>query len=148
MDGRDDKAFRETLRALSSRSEYSAVYANGIQVSDDKDTDRMGRLINQAKELVNQLDKLDADGASEEDANKVWKTVFRHSFFEEETNEAANSASGPFETKSALGAAGPAAPFLASQVAAALSDSEKHSRMEAAVSARQESGGGRKPWSK
>ena len=147
-EGRDDEAFRETLRALSNRSKYSPVYANGIQVSDDKDTDRIGRLIDQAKESVKELDKLDAEDATDTDANKVWKTVFRHSFFEEETKEAANSASAPLEKKSSLGAAGLTSPFLASQAAASLSDSEKHSRMEAAVSARKESGSGGKPWSK
>ena len=148
VDGRDDEAFRETLRTLSNRSKYSPIYANGIQVSDDKDTDRIGRLIDQAKEAVKELDKLDAEDAAETDANKVWKTVFRHSFFAEETKEAANNASAPLEKKSALGAAGLSAPFLASQAAAALSDSEKHSRMEAAVGARKESGSGGKPWSK
>ena len=148
VDSRDDEAFRETLRALSNRSKYSPVYANGIQVSDEKDTDRIGRLIDQAKESVKELDKLDAEDATDTDANKVWKIVFRHSFFEEATKDAANSASAPLEKKSALGAAGLAAPFLASQAAAALSDSEKHSRMEAAVSARKESGSGGKPWSK
>ncbi|WP_417427220.1 cyclic GMP-AMP synthase DncV-like nucleotidyltransferase [Hoeflea sp.] len=148
VDSRDDEAFRETLRALSKRSKYSPVYANGIQVSDDNDIDRIGRLIDQAKETVKELDKLDAEDATDTDANKVWKTVFRHSFFVEETKEAANSVSTPLEKKSALGAAGLAAPVLASQAAAALSDSEKHSRMEAAVSARKESGSGGKPWSK
>ncbi|MGK7653206.1 cyclic GMP-AMP synthase DncV-like nucleotidyltransferase [Roseovarius sp. B08] len=147
-EGRDDEAFRKTLRALSNRSKYSPVYANGIQVSDDKDTDRIGRLIDLAKESVKELDKLDAEDATETDANKAWKSVFRHNFFEEETKEAVNNASAPLEKKSALGAAGLAAPFLASQAAAALPDSEKHSRMEAAVSARQESGSGGKPWSK
>ncbi|MDW4496562.1 hypothetical protein R5H30_01105 [Sulfitobacter sp. D35] len=145
---RDDEAFRETLRALSNRSKYSPVYANGIQVSDEKDIDRIARLIDQAKEAVKELDKLDADDVAETHANEVWKTVFRHSFFAEETKQAVNSASAPIEKKSALGAAGLAAPFLASQAAAALSESEKHSRMEAAVSARQESGSGGKPWSK
>lgn len=147
VDGRDDKAFRETLRKLSNRSKNSPVYANGIQISDDKDTDRIGRLIDEAKESVKKLDTLNADDATDADANKIWKTIFRHSFFEEDTKDAANSASAPFEKKSALGATGLAAPFLASQAAAALSDSEKVSRMEAAVSARKESGSGGKPWS-
>lgn len=147
VDGRDDEAFRKTLWALSNRSKYSPVYANGIQVSDEKDRDRIGRLIDQANASVKELDKLDADDTTDTNANKVWKAVFRHSFFEEETTEAANSASVPFEKKSALGAAGLAAPFLASQTAAALTDSEKRSRMEAAVSARKESGSGGKPWS-
>jgi hypothetical protein len=149
VEGRDDKAFRETLRALSNRSKQSPVYANGIQVSDEKDTDRIGRLIDQAEESVRELDKLDAEDATDADANKVWKSVFRHSFFEEDTKEAANSASVPFEKKSAIvGSTGLAAPYLASQAAAALSNSEKQSRMEAAVSARKESGSGGKPWSK
>ncbi len=148
VDGRDNEAFRETLRALSNRSKFSTVYANGIQVSDDKDIDRIGRLIDQAKESVKELDKLDAEDATDTDANKVWKTVFRHSFFEEETKEAANGASAPLEKKNALRAAGLASPFLDSQAAAALSDNEKRSRMEAAVSARKESGSGGKPWSK
>ena len=147
-DGRDDRSFRETLRNLSQRSKHSPVYANGIQVSDDKDTDRIGRLIEQAKESVRELDKLDADDATDTDANKIWKTVFRHSFFEISTKDAANCASAPFEKKSAIGGAGLAAPFVASTAAAALSDSEKQSRMEAAVSARKESGSGGKPWSK
>ncbi|WP_205961472.1 hypothetical protein, partial [Paracoccus endophyticus] len=42
----------QTLRALSNRSKHSPVYANGIQVSDEKDVDRIGRLIDQAKESV------------------------------------------------------------------------------------------------
>ena len=143
---RDDRSFRETLRSLSLRSKYTPVYANGVQVSDDKDTDRIGRLIDQAKDSVKELDKLDADDTTESDANKIWKTVFRHSFFDDASKNAENSSSAPLETKSALAGAGLAAPFLASKAAAALSDSEKQSRMEAAVSARKESGSGGKPW--
>lgn len=145
-EGRDDEAFRETLRAISFRSKHSPVYANGVQVSDDKDTDRIGRLIEEAKASVKELDRLDADDTNDVDARKAWKKVFRHSFFEEVDKEAANNAFAPLEKKSALGA-GLAAPFIASEAAAALSDSERSARMEAAVSARQESGGGGKPWS-
>jgi hypothetical protein len=145
---RDDKSFRETLRTLSNRSKHSPVYANCILVSDDKDTDRIGRLIDQAKKFVQELDKLDADDATDADASKIWKSVFRHSFFEEDTKAAASSASALIETKGALGGVGLAAPFTASQAAAALSDSEKRSRMEAAVSARKDSGSGGKPWSR
>lgn len=147
VDGRDDKAFRETLRTLSKRSRHSLVYANGIQVSDDKDTDRIGRLIDQAKDAVRELDKLDAGEVTDEDANKVWKSVFRHSFFEVDVNDTTNSASSTSARKSMLGTTGLAGPFLASQAAAALSESEKRMRMEAAVSARKESGSGGKPWS-
>ncbi|MEM5491845.1 cyclic GMP-AMP synthase DncV-like nucleotidyltransferase [Hoeflea sp. AS16] len=148
VESRDDKAFRETLRALSIRSKHSPVYANGIQVSDEKDIDRIGRLVDQAKESVKELDKLDADNVTNAVANKAWNTVFRHNFFEEVTKDSANSAALPLEKKSALGSTGLAAPFLASEAAAALSESEKQSRMEAAVRARNESGSGGKPWSK
>ncbi|MES1934139.1 hypothetical protein T35B1_16101 [Salinisphaera shabanensis T35B1] len=133
IDGRDDQAFRETLRILSNRSKYAPVYADGIEVSDDKDADRIERLIRQAKESVRELEKLDVGNPTVADANKIWKTVFRHSFFDQETNDNANRNS---------------AAFVASQAATALSDSEKQSRMDAAVSARRESGGGGRPWSK
>lgn len=148
VEGRDDEAFRETLRTLSNRSKYSPVYANGIQISDDKDIDRIGRLIEQAKDSVRELDKLDASNTTHSGANKIWKTVFCHSFFKEEAKDAGNDSSTSLEKKSALAGVGLAAPFLGSQAAAALSDSEKMSRMEAAVSARKESGSGGKPWSK
>jgi hypothetical protein len=146
MEGRDDQAFREALRILSYRSKYSPVYANGVQVSDDKDTDRIGRLIEEAKASLGELDKLDADGTTESDARKAWRKVFRHSFFDEVVSEAA-SAFGPLEKKSALGGVGLAAPFIASQAAAALSASERAERMDSAVRVRMESGGGSKPWS-
>jgi hypothetical protein len=142
--GRDDEAFRETLRAISYRSKYTPVYANGVQVSDDKDTDRIGRLIEEAKMSVKELDQLDAGDTTEADARKAWKKVFRHSFFDE-AQEATNSAFAPLE--SALDGTGLAAPFIASKAAAALSDGERTERMESAVRARRESGGGSKPWS-
>ena len=145
-DGRDDMSFRETLRNLSQRSKDKAVYANGVQVSDDKDTDRIGRLIDQAKASVLKLDELDAGDTTDSEANKIWQSVFQHSFFDDISENAASSSSVPLETKSVLGGAGLAAPLLASGAAAALSDSEKQSRMEAAIRTRIESGGGSKPW--
>jgi len=149
VDARDDEAFRETLRTLSNRAEHLPVYANDVLVSDDMDADRIGRLIDQAKESVQELDRLDADDATDADANRIWKTVFRHSFFKENAKDVANSAAAPVEKKSALGSsAGLAAAFTASQTVAALSDSERQSRMEAAVIARKDSGSGGKPWSK
>ncbi|MCP3055057.1 cyclic GMP-AMP synthase DncV-like nucleotidyltransferase [Aurantimonas marianensis] len=147
IDGRDDEAFRETLRAISCRSKYSPVYANGVQVSDDKDIDRIDRLIVEAKTSLEELDKLDDDDATESDARKAWKKVFRHSFFDAVVKETANSVFAPLEKKSVLGGLGLAAPFVASQAAAALSDGERAERMESAVRARNESGGGGKPWS-
>ena len=53
------------------------------------------------------------------------------------------------ERKNALGAAsGLAAPFIASQAAAALPEAEKSSRLAEAVASRQSSGVGSKPWGK
>ena len=115
IEGRDDQAFRETLRVISFRSKYGPVYANGVQVSDDKDTDRIGRLIDEAKAAVEALDKLDDDNATESDACKCWKTVFRHSFFDDAAEGTAKSASLAIEEKSAVGA-GFTAPLLASQL--------------------------------
>lgn len=145
--GRDDEAFRETLRVISNRSKDSPAYANGTQVSDDKDKDRIGRLIDEAKASVEELDKLNTDSTSESDTRKAWRKTFRHSFFDEVVKEEASSAIAPLETKSALGGAALAAPFVASQAAAALSSEERAERLEAAVRARQETGGGGKPWS-
>lgn len=147
IDGRDDEAFRETLRAISCRSKHSPAYANGVQVSDAKDTDRIGRLVDEAKASLVELDKLDAGDAAESDARKACKKVFRHSFFDEVVMEAASNALASLERKSALVGAGPAAPFVASQAAAALSDEARAERLESAVRARNESGGGGKPWS-
>ena len=144
---RDDEAFRETLRTLSHRSKYSPVYANGVQISDDKDTDRVGRLIEEAEEAVKELDALDANDATDADARKAWKKVFRHSFFDEVIKETTDSASTLARNVGLAAAAAIAAPMVASQVAAALSSQERSERMEAAVRARRESGGGGKPWS-
>lgn len=145
VDGRDDEAFRETLRALSRRSKYEPVYADGVQVSDEKDIDRIGRLIDQAKSSVEALDELDADDATTDDAWKLWQKVFRHSYFNEPAKGQA-AASMALEAKTAT-AAGLATPFLASAAAAVLSDAERSARMEAAVSSRRASGDGGKPWS-
>ena len=92
-DGRDDKSFRETLRNLSQRSRHSPVCANGFQVSGDKDAERIGRLIDQAKDSVRELDKLDADDTTDSKANKIWKTVFHHSFFEDDDTQRYNVSS-------------------------------------------------------
>ena len=145
IEGRDDKAFRETLRTISNRSKYSPVYANGVQVTDDKDTDRIGRLIDEAKSSVEELDKLDGDDTTESDAGKAWKKVFRHSFFDEIVEKAANSALALSRKTSALGI-GLATAILPSQAVAALPEAERTERMEAAVRARAESGRGGKPW--
>lgn len=144
-DGRDDRSFRETLRSLSQRSKYAPVYANGIQVSDDKDVDRIGRLIDQAKSSLETLDALDDDADDDKKARGAWRKAFKHRFFAEPVKDEAKAAVA-LETKSAVGA-GLAAPFLASAAAAALSDAERVERMESAVKSRQSSGEGGKPWS-
>nr|WP_306263981.1 hypothetical protein [Pararhizobium sp. IMCC3301] len=143
IEGRDDDAFRQTLRAIANRSKHDAVYANGIQVSDEKDIDRAGRLITEAAASVNELDQLDAHEATETDARKAWKKVFLHSAF----NNGVKEAFASLEKSSAVGGgAALATPFIASEAVAALSDAERVERMEASVTARKESGGG-KPWS-
>lgn len=139
VDGRDDEAFRETLRAISNRSKHSPAYANGVQVSDDKDTDRIGRLIDTAESSIKELDELEGDNTTQSDAGKAWKKVFRHSFFDELVEKAAKGVLTP--------SVGLATATLPSQAAAALSDAERTERLEAAVRARTESGRGGKPWS-
>lgn len=80
-EGRLDRSFRETLRMISSRSKYSPVFANGTQISDDKDADRIQRLIDSAKDAVSVLDGLNDQECDGDDANRAWKKVFQHSFF-------------------------------------------------------------------
>lgn len=137
--GRDDLSLRETLRALSNRSQYSPVYANGFQVSDDKDVDRIQRLIDEAKVSVEYLDGLDGEGVTTKDARKAWKKVFRHSFFEE-PGTTTNALAG-LETKSAL-----SAPALSLAAIAGLTQEAKAERMQSAVDARIGQGGVVKPW--
>lgn len=126
VEGRDDEAIYETLKRLSRRSEYQTVIANGIEVSDQKDIDRLARLIDVAGEAVDALEPLarDDEGLTDEDAKKAWKKVFRHSFF----NKA--------KTKAAAMVAG----------LATLSAEEKLGRAEAAVAEIRETGRGAKPW--
>lgn len=144
---RDDEAFRETLRVISTRSKHAPVFANGQQISDEKDVDRIGRLIDEALKSVEELDKLNAQDITDVDAKKAWKKVFHHSFFDATTKGVIESFAVAPEKKSVFGTS-LAAPFLASEAVAKLSDTEKVDRMEAAVSARRESGEASKPWSK
>lgn len=84
--GRDDEAFYKTLKAISERSDLMPVFANGVQVSGEKDRDRLRRLKDAAKEAVDALADLNGNGQSvtEESARKAWKKVLRHSFFDSE----------------------------------------------------------------
>ena len=83
--GRDDKSFKETLCKLSLRPKNTPVYANGVQVSDDKDIQCIGSLIDVAKESVQELEKLGANDITDSDSKSIWNAVFRHSFFEDDT---------------------------------------------------------------
>ena len=80
---RDDQSFYETLKYLSSRSELSPVFANGTQISGEKEKDRIKRLKEAAADAVEILKPLfeGKEEVSEADAKKAWKKVFRHSFF-------------------------------------------------------------------
>jgi len=138
---RDDLSLRETLRNLARRSKHSLVFANGVQISDEKDVDRIGRLIEQAADAVRALDGLDAVGATAKDGRRAWRGLFRHSSFDEPA-EATNALAAALETKSV----GLAAPALASSTVAALAASDRDARLHAAVEARQNTGGGAKPW--
>jgi hypothetical protein len=146
VDGRDDQSIRETLRNISLRSKYAPVYANGVQVSDDKDIERIGRLIGQAKASAEELDKLDGD-VSEKEARKAWRRVFVHSFFDEPKEDVSSTAKGALEKKSALSSS-LAAPALASGIAAALSDDARADRLRVAAEVRKSEGTTSKPWAK
>ncbi|MDF3907609.1 cyclic GMP-AMP synthase DncV-like nucleotidyltransferase [Paracoccus sp. AS002] len=139
QEGRDDLSLRETLRGLSNRSKYSPVLANGCQVSDDKDVDRIQRLIDEAKAAVEHLDGLNGDDVTAKDARKAWKKVFRHSFFDEP--ETATNALAGLETKSAL-----STPALSLAAISGLTQEVRAERMQSAVDARIGQGGGSKPW--
>lgn len=147
VEGRDDEALYKTFRVLSTRSEYSPVFANGVMVSDDKDIDRIRRMVEEANSAVEALDKIsdDQEDVTDTDARKAWKKVFRHSFFDQEVAE---TASAKMEYKSALGTGGLAAPAIISSSAVAdLSAEEKARRAEAAVQSIRGSARDSKPWS-
>lgn len=119
-EGRIDHAFRETLRAISMRSQLSPVFANGVQISDAKDVARITRLIDCAKDAVSALDELDSSNADENLANKAWKKVFRHSFFEPPEQKPASGSSG--FAKSTASAFGISAAEQAARAQSAASD--------------------------
>lgn len=132
--GRDDIALYETLSRLSIRSASASVMANGIVISDDKDVDRIKRLVEQANDAVEELGALFGGDATEDDARRAWGTVFRHSFFDVDTSKASLSA------PSILGR------VPASTLAAALTGEEAERRAAAAVRAIERRDGGNKPW--
>ena len=144
VEGRDDEAFYETLRNISYRSKYDPVYANGVQISDNKDTDRIARLIETAKTSVDELDDLENEKFSQANTCKAWKKVFRHSYFDDiVVEERTDTSSRSVLTGVGLGA-GTSAVI---RDASALSHTEKTERLESEVRTRRESGAGNKPWS-
>lgn len=130
---RDDEALYWTLHTLRQRSQYLPVMANGVQVSDERDIDRIGRLVEEANTVVNALGAVHEGDATATDARKAWKQVFRHSFFDEPVKA--------LEQKSVL-----SAPPVLSSVVAGLDPAEKARRAEAAVRSTQERSLGTQPW--
>lgn len=102
--GRLDQSFFETVKRVKSRSEYAAVIADGVKISDDKDILRIKRLINAAAVAVEHLRPLfeGTEIHDEADAKKIWKKVFRHSDFEASASNS-NRAIAP-ETKAMIAA--------------------------------------------
>ncbi|MEO1968115.1 MAG: cyclic GMP-AMP synthase DncV-like nucleotidyltransferase [Sphingomonadaceae bacterium] len=119
VEGRLDEAFRETLRRISSRSKHQAVFANGIQISDNKDTERLSRMIESAVESVEHLDNLH-DDIDEETARKSWKKVFQHSYFDEVESKSASATTNKYAS-AAAGALGISSSVQAERAAAAVS---------------------------
>lgn len=91
---RDDWSFRETLRSIATGAN-TPVFAARELVSDEKDEERIPRLRDQAVKSVAALDELDTPSATKEEALKVWKRVFKHSFFAEENATKAEAAMSP-----------------------------------------------------
>lgn len=104
---RDDEALYLTLRALSNRFEHAPVMANGTEVSDASDVERIRRLSDACEDAVDALKDLSnsEDGISAEDACKAWKKVFGHSFFDgQDATDCLASASSSEMQKEALAA--------------------------------------------
>ncbi|MEZ5736674.1 MAG: hypothetical protein R3E09_12925 [Novosphingobium sp.] len=139
--GRFDHSVRETLRNVANRSEYAAVYANGVCISDDKDVARLERLKNAASDAVEALDRLDGDDCDDQTAAKAWKKVFRHSYFDEIQKSEGSTSQRAEESanETELTAAG----LLAGL---GLSEKETDSRGMKAVEEIEVKGSSSKPW--
>ncbi len=145
--GNDDEAFYKTLQNISCRDEYSPVYANGVDISDDKDTARIRRLIETAEDSVFELEQLEYEGNTQASACEAWNKVFHHSYFDNFAVSESFDASAGFGTYTpTLGQKRAAAPTVAGQNSA-LTSQEKITRLESVVNPRRQSGAGTKPWS-
>ena len=131
----------QALRNVANRSEYAAVYANGVCISDDKDVARLERLKNAASDAVEALDRLDGDDCDDQTAAKAWKKVFRHSYFDEIQKSEGSTSQRAEESanETELTAAG----LLAGL---GLSEKETDSRGMKAVEEIEVKGSSSKPW--
>lgn len=137
---RDDVALNKTLMELKNRSEHLPVYANGVEISEAKDVDRIKRLRDAASDAVDSLAILvSAEGeVTADQAQKAWKNVFRNSFFDGE------AAKRVLETEAAQASA---TTGLAAPAVVALSEDESLRRAEAAAREVEARGPQSKPWS-
>lgn len=94
--GRDDEAFYKTLKAIGDRSHLLSVFADGVQISRPKDEGRLKRLQEKAADLAAKLADVEENPSEHDDesARKIWKKVFRHTFFNPVETKAAKSDSG------------------------------------------------------
>jgi len=132
--GRDDEAFYKTLKAIGDRSHLISVFADGVQISRPKDEARLKRLQEKAADLAAKLADLEANPAEHDDesARKIWKKVFRHTFFD------------PIETKAARAETSAFAKLSAAAIG--ISSAEQVARAKSAVAGLQSAGLASKPW--
>lgn len=103
--GRIDESFRLTLDGIAKSLKVStSVHANGVQVSDDKDTARLKRLANDCENAVKWLSDI-SDETEPTKIRSAWKKVFKHSFFEsDEAKKALNEDSQASDPATAVSA--------------------------------------------
>jgi Second Messenger Oligonucleotide or Dinucleotide Synthetase domain len=97
-----DRAFFDAIKRLSERSEFLGVFADGALVSNDRDILRLRRMAVAAVRSVETMRPLFEIGEqqTENDAKKIWRSVFRHSCFDTDASKAMYAP----ETKATAGA--------------------------------------------
>lgn len=86
VDGDDAASFKATLEKICTRLVRSKrVFANGIEITNEKDEPRLQRLEDACSRVGEWLDGID-DETQPAKVRASWKKVFRHSFFD--SNEA------------------------------------------------------------